>query len=87
MPSLPPLTRAPPAHSPNPTCEVGTVVLDPVSGAGGAGRSRLDCNRCNFLMYLPANMHSVKVTRDTCEVRGTHTHACTVFALCVACAL
>ncbi|KXZ51646.1 hypothetical protein GPECTOR_11g100 [Gonium pectorale] len=51
---------------PNPGCQGGTVVLDPVS----APKWRLDCNRCNFLMYLPANLHSAKVTKDTCEDCG-----------------
>lgn len=28
-----------------------------------------DCNRCNFLIYLPPNLHSARVTKDCCEVR------------------
>ncbi|GFR42563.1 hypothetical protein Agub_g3474, partial [Astrephomene gubernaculifera] len=47
--------------------KVGTVVLDPVS----APKWRLDCNRCDFLMYLPPNLHSARVRpRDTCEDCG-----------------
>ncbi|KXZ51648.1 hypothetical protein GPECTOR_11g102 [Gonium pectorale] len=48
---------------PQPRCQGGTVVLDPVS----APKWRLDCNRCNFLIYLPANLHSAKVTKDMCK--------------------
>ncbi|KAG2490592.1 hypothetical protein HYH03_010985 [Edaphochlamys debaryana] len=52
---------------PNPGCAGGTVVLDPVS----APCWRLDCNRCNFLLYLPPNLHSAKVqTKETCEDCG-----------------
>ncbi|EFJ52569.1 hypothetical protein VOLCADRAFT_79203 [Volvox carteri f. nagariensis] len=52
---------------PNPGCSGGTVVLDPVS----APKWRLDCNRCNFLMYLPPNLHSAKVLpKETCEDCG-----------------
>lgn len=41
-------------------------VLDPVS----APKWRVDCNRCNFLVYLPPNLHSVKVSKTKqCEVR------------------
>lgn len=44
----------------------GTLVLDPLSGP----KWRLDCNRCNFLIYLPKELHSAKVSRsETCEVR------------------
>lgn len=42
---------------PCPDCTMGgTLVLDPVS----APKWRLDCNRCNFLIYLPPNLHSAK---------------------------
>ncbi|GIL45930.1 hypothetical protein Vafri_3041 [Volvox africanus] len=52
---------------PNPGCSGGTAILDPVS----APKWRLDCNRCNFLMYLPTNLHSIKVqTKETCEDCG-----------------
>ncbi len=40
------------------------MVLDPVS----TPRWRLDCNRCNFLIYLPPNLHNVKVlAREKCR--------------------
>jgi len=40
-------------------------VLDPVS----APKWRLDCNRCSFMLYLPPNLHSVKVSKkEACEV-------------------
>ena len=42
----------------------GTLVLDPVS----APKWRLDCSRCNFLIYLPSDLHAVRVSRRTCEV-------------------
>jgi hypothetical protein len=48
-----------------PACEVGTLVLDPVS----APSWRLDCSRCNILIYLPKNLHAAKVAADSCEVR------------------
>ncbi|KAK9804028.1 hypothetical protein WJX73_004084 [Symbiochloris irregularis] len=49
--------------TPCPECDAGTLVLDPVS----APKWRLDCNRCNFLIYLPLDLHSVRVSRRTCE--------------------
>lgn len=48
-----------------PECEVGSVVLDAVSFP----KWRLDCSHCNYLVYLPPDLHSVKVTPDSCEVR------------------
>jgi hypothetical protein len=44
----------------------GSLVLDPVS----APKWRLDCNRCNFLVYLPPNLHTAKVSKEECEVGG-----------------
>ena len=38
-------------------CENGTLVLDPVS----APAWRINCNLCDFLMYLPKDLHKVKV--------------------------
>ena len=41
------------------------LVLDPVS----APKWRLDCNHCNFLIYLPKDLHSAKVSsKQTCKV-------------------
>jgi hypothetical protein len=40
------------------------LVLDPVS----APRWRVDCSRCSFLVYLPQDLHSAKVSKDKCEV-------------------
>ncbi len=40
-------------------------MLDPVS----APKWRLDCNHCSFLIYLPKDLHSAKVSsKQTCEV-------------------
>ncbi len=51
----------------------GVVVLDPVS----APRWRLDCNRCNFLIYLPPNLHNVKVlAKEKCEVGLRTSYQC-----------
>jgi len=36
--------------TPCPECEDGSLVLDPLS----APKWRLDCNKCSFLIYLPA---------------------------------
>ena len=48
-----------------PECDEGMLVLDPVS----APKWRLDCNHCNFLIYLPKDLHSAKVSsKQTCEV-------------------
>ena len=47
-----------------PDCEEGTIVLDPVSHP----RWRLDCNRCPHLVYLPPDLHTVKVTSRLCQV-------------------
>lgn len=49
---------------PCPECEAGAVVLDPVS----APKWRLDCSACSFLIYLPKDLHSVKTTREACQV-------------------
>jgi len=52
-----------------PSAACALQVLDPVS----APKWRLDCNRCNFLIYLPPNLHSVKVSKTAqCEVRYTN---------------
>lgn len=40
------------------------LVLDPVS----APKWRLDCSRCDFLVYLPPNLHHAKVSKERCEV-------------------
>ncbi|GAB4821904.1 hypothetical protein N2152v2_008950 [Parachlorella kessleri] len=50
-----------------PACETGTLVLDPVS----APSWRLDCSKCNFLVYLPKNLHAAKVAADSCEECGS----------------
>lgn len=51
-----------------PECDPGTLVLDPLS----APKWRLDCNRCSFLIYLPANLYSAKVNQDAlCEECGS----------------
>lgn len=50
---------------PDESCS-GTLVLDPV----GAPSWRLDCSHCNFLIYLPKNLHMVKVCRDLCRDCG-----------------
>lgn len=42
------------------------LVLDPVS----APKWRLDCSRCSFLIYLPKELHDVKVSKERCGVRG-----------------
>ena len=47
-----------------PACEAGTLVLDPVS----APSWRLDCSKCNFLVYLPRSLHAAKVAANSCEV-------------------
>jgi DNA topoisomerase-3 len=47
-----------------PECEAGAVVLDPVSGP----KWRLDCNLCSFLIYLPDNLHDVKLAKEHCQV-------------------
>ena len=48
-----------------PECDEGMLVLDPVS----APKWRLDCNHCSFLIYLPKDLHSAKVSsKQTCEV-------------------
>eukprot|EP00210_Caulerpa_lentillifera_P003718 g3551.t1 len=48
-------------------CDEGTLVLDPVSGP----KWRLDCNKCPFLIYLPENLYSVKVTKIKCKDCGS----------------
>lgn len=48
-----------------PECDDGTLVLDPVS----APKWRLDCNRCSFLIYLPAELHNAKLAKEHCQVR------------------
>ncbi len=48
-----------------PECEEGTLVLNPISGP----KWRVDCSRCSLVVYLPANLHSAKVSRELCEVR------------------
>lgn len=51
--------------TPCPDCDPGTLILDPLS----APKWRLDCNLCSFLIYLPDNLHSVKVEKENvCEV-------------------
>jgi DNA topoisomerase-3 len=47
-------------------CENGTLVLDPVS----APNWRINCNICDFLMYLPKELHKVKVGGVECEECG-----------------
>ncbi len=47
-----------------PECSVGMLVLDPVA----APKWRLDCSRCSFLIYLPKDLHSAKVSKERCEV-------------------
>ena len=47
-----------------PECDNGTLVLDPDS----APKWRLDCNRCSFLIYLPAELHNAKLSKQNCEV-------------------
>ena len=47
-----------------PECDNGTLVLDPVS----APKWRLDCNRCSFLIYLPAELHNAKLAKERCQV-------------------
>lgn len=44
----------------------GTLVLDPVS----APNWRVDCNLCNFLMYLPKSLHKAAVSSQECEACG-----------------
>lgn len=50
--------------TPCPECDAGTVVLDPVSGP----KWRLDCNLCSFMIYLPDNLHAVKLDKERCKV-------------------
>lgn len=52
-----------------PECEAGSVVLDAVSFP----KWRLDCNHCNYLVYLPPDLHSVRVSASTCEVCASPT--------------
>lgn len=47
-----------------PECDNGTLVLDPVS----APKWRVDCNRCSFLIYLPADLHNAKLSKEHCGV-------------------
>ncbi|GBG76124.1 hypothetical protein CBR_g21873 [Chara braunii] len=49
-----------------PECD-GTLVLDPVS----APKWRLDCSRCNCLVYLPENAHKVAVAEEKCDECGS----------------
>lgn len=49
-----------------PECN-GTLVLDPVSGP----KWRLDCNRCNCLVYLPQNAHRIATTDEVCVECGS----------------
>jgi len=53
----------PECGSDNPDEIGGTLVLDPVS----APKWRLDCNLCNVVVYLPPDLHSVKVSKTECE--------------------
>ncbi|CAD7694740.1 unnamed protein product [Ostreobium quekettii] len=46
-----------------PDCDDGTLVLDPVS----APSWRLDCSCCSFLIYLPENLHSAKLSQGACQ--------------------
>jgi DNA topoisomerase-3 len=50
----------------------GALVLDPVS----APKWRIDCSRCNFLIYLPKELHSAKVSKEPCEVGGRRLCCC-----------
>jgi DNA topoisomerase-3 len=49
-----------------PECD-GTLVLDPIS----APKWRLDCNKCNCLVYLPHNAHRISVSKDHCDDCGS----------------
>lgn len=49
-----------------PECD-GTLVLDPVS----APKWRLDCNKCNCLVYLPYNSHRISTTDEHCNECGS----------------
>lgn len=62
-----------------PQCEAGTVVLDAVSFP----KWRLDCSRCNYLVYLPPDLHAVKVTSHACEVRTRLHRAPRVAQTCI----
>ncbi|KAL5542809.1 hypothetical protein UlMin_010519 [Ulmus minor] len=44
-----------------PECS-GTLVLDPVS----APKWRLQCNTCNFLVFLPQGAHRISTTKEQC---------------------
>ncbi len=55
-----------------PECDNGTLVLDPVS----APKWRLDCNRCSFLIYLPSELHSAKLSKEHCEVKPASAVCC-----------
>lgn len=49
-----------------PECN-GRLVLDPVSGP----KWRLDCNKCNCLVYLPQNAHRIATTDELCAECGS----------------
>ena len=49
-----------------PACGNGTLVLDPVS----APNWRIDCPLCDFLLYLPKDLHKVKVSEEKCSNCG-----------------
>ena len=66
---LHPTCRHSPARNgigPCAACEGGTLILDPVS----APSWRINCNMCDFLMYLPKDLHKVKVGSGECEECG-----------------
>lgn len=66
---LHPTCRHSPARNgvgPCPACDQGTLVLDPVS----APTWRLDCSLCDFLMYLPKDLHKAKVGKEECKECG-----------------
>ena len=66
-----------------PECDNGTLVLDPVS----APKWRVDCNRCSFLIYLPAELHNAKLASEHCQVRHTANCKEGILVICVPCAV
>ncbi len=60
-----------------PECD-GTLVLDPIS----APKWRLDCNKCNCLVYLPHNAHRISVSKDHCDDCGSALLEVSLHAIC-----
>eukprot|EP01094_Clydonella_sp_ATCC50884_P016000 TRINITY_DN2668_c0_g3_i1.p1 TRINITY_DN2668_c0_g3~~TRINITY_DN2668_c0_g3_i1.p1 ORF type:complete len:846 (+),score=211.68 TRINITY_DN2668_c0_g3_i1:225-2762(+) len=47
-------------------CEDGVLVINPIS----APKWHMDCNKCNFMVYLPEGAHKIRCSKNSCERCG-----------------